>query len=74
MVKFPCYLGIDTPNKEDLMASNYNLEEIREMIGADSVGYLSIKGLTKALECKDCKKEFCLGCFSGEYPVSIPRE
>ena len=40
------------------MASNYNLEEIREMIGADSVGYLSIKGLTKALECKDCKKNF----------------
>ncbi|BDR76183.1 amidophosphoribosyltransferase [Clostridium tetani] len=74
MVKFPCYLGIDTPNKEDLMASNYNIDEIKEMIGADSVGYLSIEGLTRALGCENCKKEFCLGCFSGEYPVSIPKE
>lgn len=74
MVKFPCYLGIDTPNKEDLMASNYNIDEIKEMIGADSVGYLSIEGFTKALACENCKKEFCLGCFSGEYPVSIPKE
>ena len=74
MVKFPCYLGIDTPNKEDLMASNYNIDKIKEMIGADSVGYLSIEGLTRALACGNCKKEFCLGCFSGEYPVSIPKE
>lgn len=74
MVKFPCYLGIDNPNKEDLMASNYNIDEIKEMIGADSVGYLSIEGLTRALGCENCKKEFCLGCFSGEYPVSIPKE
>ncbi|RXM58523.1 amidophosphoribosyltransferase [Clostridium tetani] len=73
MVKFPCYLGIDTPNKEDLMASNYNIDEIKEIIGADSVGYLSIEGLTRALGCENFKKEFCLGCFSGEYPVSIPK-
>lgn len=71
IVKFPCYFGIDTPYRNELIGSNMTVEEMKEMIGADSVGYISIDGLLKSLD-KD--KGFCLGCFCGEYPISAPIE
>ncbi|WP_035288503.1 amidophosphoribosyltransferase [Clostridium sp. KNHs214] len=70
-VKFPCYFGIDTPYREDLIGSCSSLDDIRVRIGADSLEYLSINGLLKSLG-KD--KGYCLGCFSGEYPLSTPSE
>lgn len=71
IVKFPCYFGIDTPYRNELIGSHMTVDEIREFIGADSLGYLSIDALLKTLG-KD--KKFCLGCFSGVYPVSAPME
>ena len=69
-VKFPCYLGIDTPSKNELISSTHELEEIRQEIGADSLAFISLEGMIEAL--RSCKHEadgFCKGCFSGEYPV-----
>ncbi|MDY4984764.1 MAG: amidophosphoribosyltransferase [Treponema sp.] len=69
-VKFPCYLGIDTPSKNELISSTHELEEIRKEIGADSLAFISLDGMLNAL--KDCCKKsdgFCKGCFIGEYPV-----
>ncbi|AAK79360.1 amidophosphoribosyltransferase [Clostridium acetobutylicum] len=71
IVKFPCYFGIDTPYRKDLIGAHKTVEEIRDFIGADSLGYLSIDALLKTLG-KD--KKFCLGCFNGVYPVSAPVE
>ncbi|KEI01058.1 amidophosphoribosyltransferase [Clostridium botulinum C/D str. Sp77] len=67
IVKDPCFFGIATPYKEDLIGANMSVEEICKAIGADSLGYLSIDGLLDVL--KNGKNEFCLGCFNGEYPV-----
>ncbi|VAX21406.1 Amidophosphoribosyltransferase [hydrothermal vent metagenome] len=66
----PCFYGIDTPARTDLIASTYSVEEVREFIGADSLAYLSIEGLTQAVEGK--KNDFCIACFNGEYPVATP--
>ncbi len=71
VVKYPCYFGIDTPYRSELIGANMSIEDIGNTIGADTLGYISIKGLLKALN----KNEgFCLGCFSGEYPVAPPME
>ena len=64
-VKFPCHLGIDTPSKNELISSTHELEEIRKEIGADSLAFISLEGMLRALG----KDSFCEGCFSGEYPV-----
>jgi len=60
-----CYLGIDTPNKDSLIAANMTVEEISKMIGADSLYYLSLEGLMKAAG----NNGFCNGCFGGQYPI-----
>lgn len=67
-----CYFGIDTSTRKELIASDNNLEMIREFIGADSLGYLSIEGLVKATGLS--RQNLCLACFTGEYPIEIPRE
>ena len=64
-VKFPCYLGIDTPSKAELISSTHELESIRKEIGADSLAFISLKGMLEALGADT----FCNGCFNGEYPV-----
>ena len=71
-VKFPCHLGIDTPSKNELISSTHELEEIRREIGADSLSFISLQGMIKAL--KSCSPDsnfhgWCEGCFTGEYPV-----
>lgn len=70
-VMYPCYFGIDTPHREHLVGANKTIEEMREMIDADSLGFLSEEGLVKSTG----KSEgFCLACLNGDYPMEIPRK
>ena len=71
VVKYPCYFGIDTPYRKELIGAQQDIDSIREEIGADSLAYLSIEGLLAAL---GGKNKFCLGCFNGTYPVAAPIE
>jgi amidophosphoribosyltransferase len=66
----PCHYGIDTPNREELIAHTHSVDEIRDRIGADSLGYLSVGGLRDSAA-KELKRGICDGCFSNEYPVEI---
>jgi amidophosphoribosyltransferase len=68
----PCYYGIDTPTREELIASSHSPDEIRQIIGADSLGYLSLEGLRRVSSV--LKLGFCDACFSGEYPVPVEGE
>ncbi len=65
----PCYYGVDTPGKSQLIAAQHSLDEIREFIDADSLSYLSVEGMMKAVH--GSEKEFCAACFDGNYPTSI---
>lgn len=65
---FPCFYGIDTPNREHLWASSHTLKETEKWIGADSLGYLSIEGLCSVFD-KISADDFCLACFNGKYPT-----
>lgn len=67
----PCYYGIDTPTRNELLASNHSIEEMRVYTTADSIGFLSLKGLYKAVNNgHNCC--FCDACFSGDYPIPFP--
>ena len=65
-IKHPCYLGVDLATYDELIAANYTVEEIRQKIGADSLGYLSLEGLVRATGRSN--NEMCLGCLTGVYP------
>ena len=65
----PCYYGVDTPSERDLIAANSTIEEIREYVEADSIGYLSLEYLQTALE--DQRDEFCYSCYTGKYPTLV---
>ena len=69
-VQYPCFYGIDMANQEDLVAAKHSIEDIRQMIGATSLGYLSLNGVAKAIGIK--KDKFCRACFDGIYPIEIP--
>ncbi len=74
-VKFPCHLGIDTPTKAELISSNHDVSEICKEIGADSLAFISVDGMFEALRsCNPAQYGFCKGCFTGEYPMSVPSE
>jgi len=65
----PCFYGVDTPSKSQLIAANKSIEEIRDYIGADSLAYLSLEGLKKA--CGDGEKiSYCTACYTGRYPTN----
>jgi amidophosphoribosyltransferase len=66
----PCYYGIDTPTRAELIASSHSVDEIRERIGADSLGYLSQEGLLAAVD-DAAGQRHCTACFSGRYPVAV---
>lgn len=68
---WPCYFGTDVPAREQLIAYNRNIEEIRQIIGADSLAYL---GIDRLEEIVGNKLSICKGCFTGEYPVAPPDE
>jgi len=65
----PCYYGVDTPTKEELIASSNTPEEICRFLGADSLGYLSMTGLKQAVG--DTQGDFCTSCYSGVYPTDL---
>jgi amidophosphoribosyltransferase len=65
-IKHPCYLGVDMATYDELIAANYTIEEIRQKIGADSLGYLSLEGLIEATG--RGRNEMCVGCLTGVYP------
>ena len=67
----PCHYGIDTPTREELIASSHSIEEIREFLGVDSLGYLSLDGMLNAA---GSHTGFCHACFSGQYPTPIPED
>lgn len=69
-IKHPCYLGVDMATYDELIAANYSVEQIRQKIGADTLGYLSLDGLIRATGRK--REEMCLGCLTGTYP-NVPR-
>jgi amidophosphoribosyltransferase len=71
--KNPCFYGIDPSRKEELMAAHYSVEEMREIIGADSLTFLSVEGLLEAIGKKadDETQGHCLACFTGKYPTEI---
>jgi amidophosphoribosyltransferase len=66
----PCFYGIDTQVETELIAATHSVDEIRDFIGADSLGYLSIRGVLAALELP--YEQFCFACFDGNYPEPVP--
>jgi amidophosphoribosyltransferase len=67
----PCFYGVDTPRRSELIAATHTLEEIQKYIGADSVGYLSLEGLLSAVGVR--RSSYCTSCYTGQYPVAFPR-
>ena len=65
----PCYYGVDTPRREELIAAQKPVEEIRKFLGADSLGYLSLGSLRTAVE--DTEGKFCTSCYTGSYPTEL---
>lgn len=66
----PCYYGVDTPSKDQLIACNHSLEEIRQYIGADSLKYVSMEGLLSAVNDSE-QKSYCAACFTDQYPTPL---
>jgi len=66
----PCFYGVDTPTKSELIASNNSVEEIRRYVEADTLGYLSLRGLREAVG-DDQKLEYCYACYTGDYPTEL---
>lgn len=68
---YPCYFGTDVPSSDQLIAYNHSVEEICEMIGADSLGYLDKERLAELI---DGDEGYCHACFTGQYPMEPPKE
>jgi amidophosphoribosyltransferase len=68
----PCFYGVDTPRRSELIAATHSLEEIRKYVDADSVGYLSLEGLMQAVG--ERRQHYCTSCYTGQYPVAFPRD
>ncbi|MEO8482086.1 MAG: amidophosphoribosyltransferase [Acidobacteriota bacterium] len=66
----PCFYGVDTPRRSELIAATHTLEEIRRYIGADSVGYLTVEGLLTSVG--PTRGAYCTSCYTGRYPVAFP--
>ncbi|MDR1862332.1 MAG: amidophosphoribosyltransferase [Treponema sp.] len=92
-VRFPCYFGIDTPHRKDLISNGNSVSELCASLGADSLAFISVEGLLEALDGRDGRARdgqpaararksagawpdgsYCLGCFTGEYPVPVHGE
>ncbi|MDD5191324.1 MAG: amidophosphoribosyltransferase [Dehalococcoidales bacterium] len=71
-IKYPCFFGVDMATRGELIAAHNSVEEIRQFIGADSLGYLSMEGLYDAIGLP--KDNFCTACFSGDYPMPVQLE
>jgi amidophosphoribosyltransferase len=71
-IRFPCFYGIDTSSRGQLVAASNSVQDIRVMIGADSLGYLSQAGLAEALQL--ARERLCMACLDGQYPTRVPSE
>ena len=71
-LRYPCFFGVDMATRRELIAARKTVSEIRDFIGADSLGYLSVEGLIKAVALP--KDIFCLACFTGNYPIPVQLE
>jgi amidophosphoribosyltransferase len=71
-IRYPCFFGVDMATKWELIAARKTIPEIREHLGADSLGYLSLNGLIRAVDLP--RDIFCLACFTGEYPIPVQIE
>jgi amidophosphoribosyltransferase len=67
----PCFYGVDTPKRSELIAATHSLEEVRKFIGADSLEYLSLDGMLSAVG--DKRSSYCTSCYTGDYPVAFPQ-
>jgi len=67
----PCYYGIDTPTKRELIGSTKSVDEIRRFIGADSLGYLSLEAMFRSVEANG---RYCSACFTDRYPTDVVHE
>jgi amidophosphoribosyltransferase len=72
-MRFPCFMGVDIGSSKQLIAANRSVEEVQRSIGADSLAYLSIPGLMKAVG-RGTIDQFCRACFDGSYPVPVPQQ
>jgi len=68
----PCFYGVDTPRRSELIAATHTIDEIRKYLDADSISYLSLEGLTSAVN--GGKSKYCTSCYTGVYPVAFPRD
>jgi amidophosphoribosyltransferase len=71
-IQWPCFYGIDTANRDELIGSSKSVEEIRDFVGADSLDYLSVDGMLISTGVPT--ERFCHACFSGGYPIEVPAE
>ena len=71
-ITHPCFFGIDTPKRSELIASSHTVKEIQKYINASSLNYLSLEGLKKCVEGE--AEKFCYACFTGDYPLPFPKE
>jgi len=67
----PCFYGVDTPQRSELIAANKSVKEICDFIGADSLGYLSLEGLLSSVG--PARNSYCTSCYTGQYPVAVPQ-
>ena len=65
--RFPCFYGIDFPDPNELVANRYSMKAIKDYLGVDSLGYLSLKGMLDSV--KFPKTKYCVACFTGHYPI-----
>jgi amidophosphoribosyltransferase len=77
-VRFPCYFGIDTPHRKDLISNGNSVGELCASLGADSLAFISVEGLLESMDSgvrtKNSPTGYCLGCFTGEYPIPVAGE
>jgi len=71
-IQYPCFYGIDFPTREELIASTHSVEEIRQFLEVDSLGYLSVEGLLRAAN--DGAGRYCTACYTGSYPLPFGKE
>ena len=71
-IRYPCFFGVDMATRWELIAAQKTIPEVRGLIDAESLGYLSINGLIKAVALP--KNNFCLACFTGNYPIPVQLE
>jgi len=68
----PCFYGVDTPSRSELIAATHSIDEITGFLDADTVAYLSLDGLLSAVG--DERQNYCSSCYTGQYPVEFPRD